>query len=342
MSQYTTGTANVTNALDTVDIPGAALLTNAQVGNSFKRKDEYAEYNIIAVNSDEQIRISPAYEGATATGVQYQITKDFTPNLGLTEINMGDVDWPHHLTIGVIRKLDTLLANTTGAAYRKLPRYYMGMPVLDREFGEIELVSNTDMVEVTLSAEAAPKGTVSIDMAIKDSTWAYQSIGLNLTAGQYSAAVTIAKSAVVGNSLKFKWTGVPAGFPGQNFTVDVKYKDTSVLEKRYEFMRIRPGLGVVGQRIGRGFKPAVKSRFFAGMLTAQGAPLGADYKVALMFEDVQQAQVLTLAAGAYSQYTTFTQLDVLTTETIDAIVTQIGSTYPGDHITLTLYSYLIA
>lgn len=339
MSQYTTGTANVTNALDTVDIPGAALLTNAQVGNSFKRKDEYAEYNIIAVNSDEQIRISPAYEGATATGVQYQITKDFTPNLGLTEINMGDVDWPHHLTIGVIRKLDTLLANTTAAAYRKLPRYYMGMPVLNREFGEIELVSNTDMVEVTLSAEAAPDVTVSIDMAING---AYQSIALNLTAGQYSAAVTIAKSAVASDTLKFKWTAVPAGFPGQNYTVDVKYKDISVLEKRYEFMRIRPGLGVVGQRIGRGFKPAVKSRFFAGMLTAQGAPLGADYKVALMFEDVQQAQVLTLAAGAYSQYTTFTQLDVLTTETIDAIVTQIGSTYPGDHITLTLYSYLIA
>lgn len=339
MSQYTTGTANVTNASDTVDIPGAALLTNAKVGNTFKRKDEYAEYNIIAVNTDEQIRISPAYAGVTATGVLYQITKDFTPNLGLTEMNMGDVDWPHHLTIGVIRKLDTLLANITGASYRKLPRYYMGMPVLDREFGTITLPSNCDMVEVTMSAEASPDVTVGIDLAINGT---YQSIGLNLTAGQYSASVTIAKSAVVNDVLKFKWTAVPAGFPGQNYTIDVKYKDTSVLEKRYEFMRIRPGLGAVGQRIGRGFKPAVKSRFFAGMLTAQGAPLGADYKVALMFNDVQQAQVLTLAAGAYSQYTTFTQLDVLTTETIDAIVTQAGSTYPGDHITLTLYSYLVA
>lgn len=339
MSQYTTGTANVTNASDIVDIPGAALLTNVQVGNTFKRKDEYAEYNIIAVNSNEQIRISPAYAGTTATGVQYQITRDYTPNLGLTEINTGDVDWPHHLTIGVIRKLDTLLANTTSAAYRKLPRYYMGMPVLNREFGEIKLTSNCDMVEVTLSAEAAPEGTVSIDMAING---AYQTIGLNLTSGQYSAAVTITKSAVVGDTLKFKWMAIPAGFPGQNFTIDVKYKDASVLEKRYEFMRIRPGLGAVGQRIGRGFKPAVKSRFFAGMLTAQGAPLGADYKVALMFNDVQQTQILTLAAGAYSQYTTFTQLDVQTTDTIDAIVTQVGSDYPGEHITLTLYSYLIS
>lgn len=345
MSQYKTGTADVTNASNKVYIlgEGVDLATNVTAGkDSFKRKDEFAIYNIIDVDSDgggEFILISPNYAGATAEGVEYQIQRDFTPNLSLAEMNSGDDDWPHHITDGVIRKLDTILANTTSAAYRKLSRYYVGMPVLNREFGEIKLASHADMAEVTLSAEAAPEGTVSIDMAING---AYQSIGLNLAAGQYSASVTIAKTAVVNDTLKFKWTAVPAGFPGQNFTVDVKYKDTSVLEKRYEFMRIRPGLGAVGQRIGRGYKPAVKSRFFAGMLTAQGAPLGADYKVALMFNDVQQAQVLTLAAGTYSQYTSFTQLDVLTTETIDAIVTQVGSTYPVDNITLTLYSYLIS
>src|SRR5574337_714021 len=134
MSQYKTGTANVTNASNKIYITGDGvdLATNVTPGkDSFKRKDEFAIYNIIDVASDgggEYILVSPDYAGADAEGVEYQIQRDFTPNLGLAEMNSGDDDWPHHITDGVIRKLDILLANTTGAAYRKLPRYYMGMP----------------------------------------------------------------------------------------------------------------------------------------------------------------------------------------------------------------------
>ncbi|MCF6155059.1 MAG: hypothetical protein E3K36_07360 [Candidatus Brocadia sp.] len=56
------------NGQDTVNIPGASLLTIAKVGSTFKRKDEYAEYNVIAINTEEQIHISPACAGTIATG----------------------------------------------------------------------------------------------------------------------------------------------------------------------------------------------------------------------------------------------------------------------------------
>jgi hypothetical protein len=196
------------------------------------------------------------------------------------------------------------------------------------------------MVEITVSAIAPPAGgNVGLDIAIDG---AYQNIGLSLPDGQYSNLVTIALNGTSGQIIKFKFTSIPAGiFPGQHYTIDVKYKDTGVLEIRQEFMRIYPGMAENGVRIGRGYKPAVKSRYFAGMITAQGAPLGADLKIALMHNDVQKTQELKLTAGSQSEYTSFAQLDCLTTETIDTIITAKGSDFPGDNITVTLYSYKI-
>lgn len=343
MSQYKEGTANVTNNSNKVYILGDAvnLASNVSIHDAFKRKDEDASYNIIDIDSDgggEFILISPNYAGATATGVEYQISRDFSPNLALTEINAGDVDWPYHLTVGVIRKLDILLASYSSASSRRLPRIYMGMPEPGREFGEIKVLSDKNLTEVIISTDTPPADTVGLDMAING---AYQSIGLNLAAGSYSNSVTIAKTALVNDVLKFKWTAVPADFPGQNYTIEIKYQDTTVLEIRYEFMRVRFGLAEDGQRIGQGYKPSVKSRFFGGMVTAQGPPLGADLKIAIMHQDVQKTQALKLTAGSTSEYTSFAQLDCLSTETLDTIITQVGSEFPGDMITVTLYSYKI-
>ncbi len=346
MSQYKIGTSNVTNASDKVYITGDGvdLAANAAIGQTWKRKDENAIYQILDVDSDvdgEFLKISPVYQGVTATGVEYQITRDYTPNKSFTEINAGDVDWPYHLTQGVIRKLDTLLADSA-TDYRKIQRFYLGGPEQDREFGEYELAASTEIVELTVAAEAPPLVTIGLDLAIKSNgVWAWQSTGLTLPAGQYSNPVIIAKNGVAGDRLKLKFTSVQGGdFPGQNYTVYVKYKDTSILEKRYTLF-VAPGMAEDGRRIGRGFKPAVNERFFCGMITAQSPPLGADLKIALMHQDIQKSQEMKLTAGSPSEYTAFAQLDCLTTEIIDTIITQKGSDFPGGDITVTLYSYKI-
>ena len=46
----------------------------------------------------------------TSTAKEYQITTDFTPYFGIGEIFYGDRDWPIHLTVNTIRKIDSILA----------------------------------------------------------------------------------------------------------------------------------------------------------------------------------------------------------------------------------------
>ena len=106
MAQYKTGTANVVNGSEIVTGNGTKWLANATVGNSFKLKGINAVYSIISVDGDEQIKISPNWAGATQTGIDYQIVRDFTPTLNLPEVWKGDKDWPFHITTA-LRRIDS-------------------------------------------------------------------------------------------------------------------------------------------------------------------------------------------------------------------------------------------
>jgi len=107
--QYQTGTVSVTNGSAIVTGSGTLWLTYASIGDLFKVKGEDAIYTIASVDTDTQITLSANYAGTTDTGLQYQIARDFTPNLNLYEVWAGDKDWPYHLTVSTLRKLDSLL-----------------------------------------------------------------------------------------------------------------------------------------------------------------------------------------------------------------------------------------
>ena len=121
MAQYKLGTISITNGTNIVTGASTQFLANVAVGNSFKVSGVNALYNVIAVDSDTQIRISPNYAGTTVAGSQYQISKDFTPNLGLAEIETGDSEFAFHLTHEVIRKLDAAIPDYTDALAGKSP-----------------------------------------------------------------------------------------------------------------------------------------------------------------------------------------------------------------------------
>jgi len=121
MAQYKLGTISITNGTNVVTGVSTQFLANVAVGNSFKVYGVNALYSVIAVDSDTQIRISPNYAGATVSGAQYQISKDFTPNLGLAEIETGDSEFAFHLTHEVIRKLDAAIPDYTDALASKSP-----------------------------------------------------------------------------------------------------------------------------------------------------------------------------------------------------------------------------
>lgn len=337
------GTVTVTNASKALVFTDGKIFDKGVAAGAWIKFDgnpNTYHFELVPTNNINATMIE-TYGGVTEALIGYQIFTGFSA-LGLAIISSAIREgWD------IVAKNFELLEDILAAAgitgltdYRKLPLFYAGMPEQDREFGNLRLASNTEMVEIGICAEAPPEADISLDIAIAGT---YQSVAnLKLTAGSYSNYVTVALNGSAGNVIKMKFTSVPSGvFPGQNYTIWLKYKDTSTLEMRYDFNVFSPGMAEAGKRIGRGFKPAVKSRYFGGMIRTQGAPLGADLKIALMHADVQQAQALTLTAGSLSEYTSFAQLDCLTTETLDTIITQVGSDFPGDNITVTLYSYKI-
>lgn len=337
-------TVTVTNGSKNFTFAGANLLDKGvKAGYWCKLNGEENRYHFeLTPTNNTAGQMVETYGGVSQTNVPCQIFMEYSA-LGRAILSAATKDG-YTMTEQNFQIIEDVLAAagiTSATDYRKLPLFYAGMPEQDREFGQIQLAAPIEMAEIGITAASPPDADVSLDIAIAG---VYQSVAnLKLIAGSYSNYVTIAKNASATDVLKMKFTSVPAGvFPGSNYTIWIKYKNTSVLEMRYDFNVFSPGMAEAGKRIGRGFKPPVKSRYFAGMIRVQsGAPLGADLKIALMHNDAQQAQTLTLAAIAVSQYTAFAQKDVLTTETIDTIITQVGTDFPGSGISVILYSYKI-
>ena len=110
--QYQTGVVNLTNGSavvtgvgtywSSVTIPSGAL---------FSKYGETAVYQVASVDSTTQITLTSVYAGTDSTSSYYEITIDFTPNFEFSEISAGDRDWPSNVTVGFIRKLDSLLAD---------------------------------------------------------------------------------------------------------------------------------------------------------------------------------------------------------------------------------------
>lgn len=108
--QYTDYTVSVVKDSPTVSGNGTAFKSRVAAGNSFKIKGDSVIYTVGSVDSDIAITLSTPFLGTTNVSAQYQITTDFTPNFGLAEVNVGDQDWPIHLTNETIRKIDQILA----------------------------------------------------------------------------------------------------------------------------------------------------------------------------------------------------------------------------------------
>jgi len=108
MGKYQTGTVNVTNGSQTVIGNSTSWLANVSVGDIFKIQEGYSIYQIGAVVSNTEITLTSKYIEGSGSFANYQILADFTPNFSLTEIHVGDKDWPYHLT-KTLRRIDEIL-----------------------------------------------------------------------------------------------------------------------------------------------------------------------------------------------------------------------------------------
>lgn len=73
MGWYKTGTVAVSNGSATVTGSGTAWVANARAGQAFALEGGAASYEIVAVVSDTEITIAPAYLGSTQAGQAYAI-----------------------------------------------------------------------------------------------------------------------------------------------------------------------------------------------------------------------------------------------------------------------------
>ena len=110
MSLYTTGTVNMTNNSAAVVGVGTAFVANVTAGDGFLIAGEIVYYTVLSITDNTHLTLSVVYAGATGDGKTYQISRDWTVNLGLAEIQPGDPNWPYLLTQKVIRKIDTDVA----------------------------------------------------------------------------------------------------------------------------------------------------------------------------------------------------------------------------------------
>jgi hypothetical protein len=109
MSQYRTGTVNVTNGSATVTGDTTTFTGNVSSGDLFTVVGSGVTYQIASVSSANTLVLSIPYYGATAAGASYTIARDFTPNLSLPYISKGDVETATILKAQAA-KLDALAA----------------------------------------------------------------------------------------------------------------------------------------------------------------------------------------------------------------------------------------
>ena len=116
MSQYSTGTASVTNGSPTVTGTNTLWLANVTAGDSFTIASTGVMYDVASVDSDTQVTLSAPYAGTTASGVVYAIGTGFTVPDSFPEMSQGDIETATIFTRGMRKiqsKFTGIETNTT-------------------------------------------------------------------------------------------------------------------------------------------------------------------------------------------------------------------------------------
>jgi hypothetical protein len=116
MSQYKTGTVNVTTNSTTVVGNGTLWLGEIEAGDIFTVVGNGAWYEVASVVSNTELTLTAQYRGVTASGAAYAVTRDFTPENGYPYPVTGDVE-----TAGIVKRalvmIDAHLATVDGGTY---------------------------------------------------------------------------------------------------------------------------------------------------------------------------------------------------------------------------------
>ena len=139
MSQYSTGTASVTNGSATVTGSGTLWLANVTAGDSFTVAGDGVMYDVASVDSDTQVTLSMAYAGVTAAGAVYAIGTGFTVPDSFPEMSQGDIETATIFTRGMrkIQSKFTGIAINTTAEIGQAVNDHVALPDPHGQYAEL-------------------------------------------------------------------------------------------------------------------------------------------------------------------------------------------------------------
>ena len=152
MSQYSTGTASVTNGSATVTGSNTLWLANVTAGDSFTVAGDGVMYDVASVDSDTQVTLSAPYAGTTASGVVYAIGTGFTVPDSFPEMSQGDIE----------------TATIFTRAMRKIQGKFSAL-VSDISTNTSDISTNTSDIAISVAGKAREdllkQATLSLDFA---------------------------------------------------------------------------------------------------------------------------------------------------------------------------------
>jgi hypothetical protein len=101
MSQYSTGTVNVTNDNAVVVGVQTDFVSYVSIGDLFKVQGIPVTYEVAGITDETHLTLAETYKGSTDTGLSYTIHRDFTPMLKIPELSSGDIDIEYFFTKGM-------------------------------------------------------------------------------------------------------------------------------------------------------------------------------------------------------------------------------------------------
>jgi hypothetical protein len=109
VSQYVTGSVDVTNGSATVTGNGTSWFTaGINEGDLFLVDGDEARYTVASVDTEAVLQLTAPYAGTTQTGLSYVLFIDFTPVRGLPRVSPGDLETWTVLDL-VVLELDEII-----------------------------------------------------------------------------------------------------------------------------------------------------------------------------------------------------------------------------------------
>lgn len=336
-----TGTATFTNGSTTITFTGADFYSKgAAAGDKIKRNGEPGLYTIAQTPTDNTtLIVQEAYAGVTGSD-SFQIFTDIDGQYGIVFPSSDQRDLYDILRYDFQKIIDELaFAGAPSTKQRITQRFYLGEPAQGGKFGYLKWSCPAQIDYIAFGTDGgAPDNIITTDLEINGTN---QNLNLQLTAGsKYIRSSALTTTIASGDYTEVEWITVNAP-AGSNYFFDITWHPISPQEIRYDFNRLSVGDLIVGQIIGTGWYPPVKSKFFGLSWNFVDAPEGASVILELYKDGAAIGTPVTMTISAKSGYVSFTQTDFLITNTLSLRVNQVGSIVPGGTLETTLHSYRI-